>query len=109
MLVRVAELLREQVRADDVVARTGGEEFVLLMPRTDDEEALACCERVRGRCAPSHGARSRPGCCITASFGVVTAPDAADLDGLARGADARITRPSAPRRDRAIGRVGCAP
>ena len=47
VLVRVAELLREQVRADDVVARTGGEEFLLLMPRTDDAEALACCERVR--------------------------------------------------------------
>ena len=47
MLVRVAELLTRQVRSDDVVARTGGEEFVLLMPRTDDAEALACCERVR--------------------------------------------------------------
>ena len=102
VLVRVAELLREQVRADDVVARTGGEEFLLLMPRTDDAEALACCERVRGALRDEPWGAIAPGLRITASLGVVTAPDAADLDGLARDADARLYAAKRAGRDRAV-------
>ena len=102
MLVRVAEVLREQVRADDVVARTGGEEFLLLMPRTDDAEALACCERVRRALHVEPWGAIAPGLRITASFGVVTAPDAADLDGLTRDADARMYAAKRAVRDRAV-------
>jgi len=103
VLVRVGELLREQVRSDDVVARTGGEEFVLLMPRTGHVEALACCERVRAalRAEPWDelaGARLR----ITASLGVVTAPDATDLGTLERDADARLYAAKRAGRDRAV-------
>ena len=103
VLVRVGELLREQLRSDDVVARTGGEEFVLLMPRTSDAEALACCERVRAalRAEPwgeLAGARLR----ITASLGVVTAPDATDLGALERDADARLYAAKRAGRDRAV-------
>jgi diguanylate cyclase (GGDEF)-like protein len=102
VLVRVAEVLREQVRADDVAARTGGEEFLLLMPRTDDAEALACCERVRRALHVEPWGAIAPGLRITASFGVVTAPDAADLDGLTRDADARMYAAKHAGRDRAV-------
>ena len=102
VLVRVAELLREQVRSDDVVARTGGEEFVLLMPRTSDAEALACCERVREALRAEPWDAIAPGLRITASLGVATAPDAADLDELARGADARLYAAKRAGRDRAV-------
>jgi diguanylate cyclase (GGDEF)-like protein len=102
VLVRVAELLSAQVRSDDVVARTGGEEFVLLMPRTDDAEALACCERVRAalRAEPWDGLA--PGLRITASLGVVTAPEATDLGTLVRDADARLYAAKRAGRDRAV-------
>ena len=102
VLVRVAELLREQVRSDDVVARTGGEEFVLLMPRTDDAEALACCERVRAALRAEPWDELAPGLRITASLGVVTAPDAKDLGALARDADARLYAAKRAGRDRAV-------
>jgi diguanylate cyclase (GGDEF)-like protein len=102
VLVRVAELLREQVRSDDVVARTGGEEFVLLMPRTDDVEALACCERVRAALHAELWDAIAPGLRITGSLGVVTAPDAEDLEGLARDADARLYAAKRAGRDRAV-------
>jgi len=102
VLVRVAELLREQVRSDDVVARTGGEEFVLLMPRTTDAEALACCERVRAALRAERWGAIAPGLSITASLGVATAPDATDLDELARGADERMYEAKRAGRDRAV-------
>jgi len=102
VLVRVAELLREQVRSDDVVARTGGEEFVLLMPRTSDAEALACCERVRAALRAEPWEAIAPGLRITASLGVATAPDATDLDELARGADERMYEAKRAGRDRAV-------
>jgi diguanylate cyclase (GGDEF)-like protein len=102
VLVRVAELLREQVRSDDVVARTGGEEFVLLMPRTDDADALACCERVRAALRAEPWDELASGLRITASLGVVTAPDAKDLGALARDADARLYAAKRAGRDRAV-------
>ena len=43
-----------------------------------------------------------PGLALTASLGVVTAPDAADLDGLARDADARLYAAKRAGRDRAV-------
>jgi diguanylate cyclase (GGDEF)-like protein len=102
VLVRVAELLCEHVRADDVVARIGGEEFVLLMPRTDDAEALAVCERVRAAVRDEPWDAIAAGLRITASVGVVTAPDATDLDGLARDADRRLYAAKHAGRDRAV-------
>jgi len=47
VLRAVADCVREQVRAMDVLVRRGGEEFVLLLPRTDAGEARDVAERVR--------------------------------------------------------------
>jgi diguanylate cyclase (GGDEF)-like protein len=48
VLVQVADRLRQSVRTGDVVARFGGEEFVCLLPDTDEEAALDLAERLRG-------------------------------------------------------------
>jgi diguanylate cyclase (GGDEF)-like protein len=47
VLRRVAGALRATVRTDDVVARTGGEEFVVLTLVTDSEPVVALAERLR--------------------------------------------------------------
>lgn len=43
----LADVLRAEVRNDDVVVRWGGEEFLLLLPHTDCPGALALLDRIR--------------------------------------------------------------
>jgi diguanylate cyclase (GGDEF)-like protein len=47
VLVATAEALRGAVRAEDVVGRLGGEEFMVLLPDTGEEAAAATAERLR--------------------------------------------------------------
>lgn len=47
VLERIAEVFGRDLRSDDIAARFGGEEFVLLLPDTDLERALALAERLR--------------------------------------------------------------
>jgi len=46
VLRSVAEALRRHLRAHDVAARTAADEFVVVMPETEVEGAVAACERV---------------------------------------------------------------
>lgn len=47
VLKKVAEVLRAVARAQDVVCRYGGEEFLVICPDTDVVEATSCAERLR--------------------------------------------------------------
>ena len=51
VLVAVAQLLRENMRTDDVLVRHGGEEFVLVLPGLSLDAAAEVCERLRERVA----------------------------------------------------------
>lgn len=69
MLRKVAEVLIAGLRASDVPARIGGDEFAILMPDTAAEDALAVLEKVRSRLEQTPPSRS---CSVTASIGVVS-------------------------------------
>jgi len=47
VLQRLAETLKQQVRAIDTVGRYGGEEFMMLMPNTSSENAARVVNRIR--------------------------------------------------------------
>jgi len=49
MLLELAGILRANARAYDLIARCGGDEFVLLMPETPLDVAAAVAERIRHR------------------------------------------------------------
>ncbi len=51
LIRRVAEILRERVRATDIVARLSGDEFAVLMPQTDTAGALQLGEDLRAQVA----------------------------------------------------------
>jgi len=68
ILVQLARLLRESVRRGDMVARYGGDEFVILLPETDIEAGRVVADRVRRAVEQKVFAYSR----VTISAGVVT-------------------------------------
>ncbi len=84
----VARALRQTVRKSDVVSRYGGEEFAMIAPETNKEEAIRMAERLRLRIAGEKAEMGGKAFSVTASFGVATYPnDAGDLRGLVAAAD----------------------
>lgn len=51
LLEKVADVMKGVCRADDIIARWGGDEFVLLLPRTGFEEAAKIVERIKSEVA----------------------------------------------------------
>lgn len=80
-LKKVASLLRSSARDIDIVARFGGEEFMVLLPDTGKKEATFVAERIR-KAIESHPfprEASLPGGKLTTSIGVSTFPDDGDF------------------------------
>ncbi|MGV8843533.1 MAG: sensor domain-containing diguanylate cyclase [Pseudomonas sp.] len=47
VIIQLAHILKKHSRSKDLVARFGGEEFVMLLPEADMQEAIRCAERIR--------------------------------------------------------------
>jgi diguanylate cyclase (GGDEF)-like protein len=78
----------EATRSSDLAARVGGDEFALLLPDTDAEEAALVAERVRSSMAAKRVA-GRP---LGVSVGVATANKTTTSEALLTVADARLYR-----------------
>lgn len=71
VLARVGRLLEQKCRQSNVVARYGGDEFIILMPETGVEQAQILAERLRLWLATDPMLAERH---ITGSFGVASFP-----------------------------------
>jgi diguanylate cyclase (GGDEF)-like protein len=91
VLCQVAEVLREVTRGGDVLGRFGGEEFAVLMPETEIEQAQWASERLRkaieGREMRFPGGGSGH---VTVSTGVALLAGDEDCDQLVSRADAAL-------------------
>ncbi len=74
VLAAVASLLRIEVRDGDLVARTGGDEFVLLLDGLDDGAARSIAERIERRVSGNDWTTYTPGLAVTVSVGAVAGP-----------------------------------
>ena len=84
-LVRVGQLLLSGMRRPDSVARTGGEEFALLMPQAGGEMAWAVAERMRTTVEEAFRGDAVP---LTVSLGLASYPrDGVTADALLAAAD----------------------
>lgn len=72
VLCAAAERLRENVRACDLVSRHGGEEFLIVMPDTTEEEARHTAERLRLAMASDPVATQNGDVSVTISVGVAS-------------------------------------
>lgn len=85
LLVEIANLLREKVRASDIVCRYGGDEFALLLRNTTKAEALKTCERIREAFQLRFGGYDVQ---VTCSIGLACFPsDAASKKEFSKAAD----------------------
>jgi len=105
ILERIADVFRHNLRADDLAARFGGEEFVLLLPDTELVDALALAERVReavGNERVTVGAISET-LSATVSIGVAMCPrDGTDANTLIHRADLAVYRAKIQGRNRVV-------
>ena len=74
VLQQVASNMVAGVRTIDVVARMGGEEFVILLPNTSQEGALAVAEKIRASLDSAPLQLRSASIRVTASFGVSVLP-----------------------------------
>ncbi len=84
-----------ELRASDWIARTGGEEFVVVLPETDHEGAKIVAEKIRASMAAKKVVLGANSFATTVSIGYATAETANDLntftcDELVRTADAKM-------------------
>lgn len=87
VLNRVAEIISENVRSADVVARFGGDEFALILPDTNVVTAKDVAERVRQAVERAPWDQGN----ITVSVGITTLANAAeDFTGLVSRADGAL-------------------
>ncbi len=67
-LKRVAQLMKNAFRKEDIISRVGGDEFVILLPKTSEKTALSIVKRIKEQCI----ANPLDFITISISFGVAT-------------------------------------
>ncbi|MGH2888351.1 MAG: diguanylate cyclase [Solirubrobacteraceae bacterium] len=102
VLVRAAGLLCDVLRETDTVIRSGGEEFLVLMPHTGARAAAACCARISEAIRDERWERIAPGLAVTTSVGLACTRERGDLEALIRLADQRLYAAKRAGRDRVV-------
>jgi diguanylate cyclase len=105
VLVEVSRVLKSCLRNEDICARWGGEEFLVLLPETSLEGALAVANKIRESVAMTEFKVNRPGIQITISLGVCEyKPDQNIFEAISR-ADHALHQAKMGGRNRAVVRA----
>lgn len=103
ILSSVAKKLKESLRGQDIVARWGGEEFLILLPETDLSGGILFAEKFRSTIEQSAFLFSKNSLHVTMSFGlsIFETPNM-DLDACIKRADECLYKAKSEGRNRVI-------
>ncbi len=92
VLHELAGILKAVSRATDIVVRYGGEEFIIILPNTPEQETVNLADRIRMTVEKTHFLANRTaGVTITLSGGIASYPrNAADASSLLYAADSAL-------------------
>ncbi len=99
-LVHLAEIMRASTRKADISSRYGGEEFVMILPETDIEQAGKMAERMRNQLESTPIRRAERDYHITVSIGVAIHKDGVTGEKIVGEADKALYRAKAEGRNR---------
>jgi len=102
VLVRLAQVLTAHSRADDVVARVGGEEFVVVFHAASRAQAAEAAERLRHAVASTEWEDVAPGLPVTISAGLTDATQWPGVQEALAAADHLLYAAKAAGRNRVI-------
>lgn len=102
VLRETGRLLASRLRASDVAARWGGEEFALLLPDTELEDAVRLLEGLREQLSGHGWDDLREGLAVTVSIGAAALEEVDELEDLLRLADRRLYAAKEGGRDRIV-------
>jgi diguanylate cyclase (GGDEF)-like protein len=105
ILKNIANIAKDCLRVSDVLARFGGEEFAVIMPQTDKDEAFLVAERIRKSIKeqiPKFWSKF-PKDNITVTIGLATYPfDGKDRKELIRNSDKALYRGKMEGKDKTV-------
>lgn len=90
VLQQAALLFRQKLRTQDICCRYGGEEFLLLLPKTNLQDAKRVADKVRASIAQQRLLPQHPDLVITGSFGVAEAGSVPDIQAAIKRADQQL-------------------
>ena len=102
VLARVADVIRTTVRKQDVTARWGGEEFLILLPDTDREGGMVAMEKVRAAVAAERFTWDGTSVDVSITIGLSELRATMDLDEALRRADEALYRGKDDGRDTVV-------
>ena len=100
-ILHVADVIAEDRRATDIISRFGGDEFAMLLPETDIDQARVVAERIRARLNERPLALEGQAVPITLSIGLAEASlSMSSLGALIKLADRMVYEAKSAGRDR---------
>lgn len=103
VLKELSQIVQCCIRVYDILSRFGGEEFAILMPQTDNEEAFGVAERIRKNIKESfiHRWKKFPRPSITVSIGIASFPhDGRSIDELTESVDTALYKAKSMGKDK---------